>query len=97
MSWHAAHPSCVGFYVAVRCTSILRGVLCHCALLIHLAWGSVSLYAAHPSCVEFCVIERCSSILRGFLCHGALHRRFCQSLVLGEARRCIGDLAKVSS
>ena len=31
MSWCAAHPSCMGFYVIVRCSSILRGVLCHCA------------------------------------------------------------------
>ena len=69
MSWCAAHPSRMGFYV-VRCSSILHRALCHCALLIHLAWGSMLLCAAHPSYVESCVIVRCTSILRGILCHG---------------------------
>ena len=41
VSWCAAHPSCVGLYVIVRCTSILRGVLCYCVLHIHLVWNSV--------------------------------------------------------
>ena len=83
----AAHPSCVGFCVIVHCSSILRGVLCHCALLIHLAWGSVLLSAAHPSCVGFCVIVRCTGDLAKVWYERCvkMRGRFSQSLVLREA------------
>ena len=73
--WCTADPSCVGFYVIVRCTSILRGVLCYCALHIHHAWNFMLLCAAHPSCVEFYVMD---SML-------PVRRRFGQSLILREA------------
>ena len=101
MSWCAARPSCVGFYIIVRCSSILRGVVCHCALLIYNAWGSMLLCAAHLSCAEFYVIVRCTSTLRGFLRHGqyaaSAQAIWPKSRLERSMKMRRRDLAKVSS
>ena len=59
MSWCTAHPSCVRFYVIVRCTSILRGILCHCTLHIHLAWNFISWTVCGQCVCDLLFINRC--------------------------------------